>query len=233
MIILGLDTASAATTVALVREGGVFEKRHDPPAGERPGHATRLLALVDEVLGRAGTELRAVGRIGVGVGPGSFTGLRIGVATARALAQAHGAELVGVSTLEALARGAADQPRAGSVLAVLDARRQEAFAAAWRDEAPVLAPAALPPAALAQATRSLARDDGLPPLAVGEGALRFREQIEAAGAVVPPDDDPVHRVGARHVCRLAGEAAPGDFEAVLPHYLRLPDAEITRRQRQP
>lgn len=233
MSVLGLDTATAATTVALVRDDGtVFEARHDPPAGERPGHATRLLALVDDVLGQAGGRLEAVERIGVGVGPGSFTGLRIGVSTARALAQAHGAELVGVSTLRVLARGTVALA-GGTVLAVLDARRQEAFAAAWRDDVPVFEPAALSPAALARAARSLAHRAEAPPLAVGEGALRFRHQIEATGAAVPPDGDPVHRVGARHLCRLAGQAQPGDLHAVLPHYLRLPDAEITRRQRQP
>lgn len=232
MTILGLDTASAATAVALTHAGRVFEVRHDPGADERPGHAARLLALVDEVLDQARVELSVVTRIGVGVGPGSFTGLRIGVATARALAQAQGAELVGVSTLRALACGAADQAGAGTVLAVLDARRGEAFAGAWRGAGVVLAPAALAPTALAQAVRGLTRDAGSPLLAVGEGALRFRQQIEVAGAVVPPDGDSLHRVGARHICRLAGEAEPGEPEAVLPHYLRLPDAEINRRQRQ-
>jgi tRNA threonylcarbamoyladenosine biosynthesis protein TsaB len=155
------------------------------------------------------------------------------VATARALAQAQGAELVGVSTLRALAWGVAGDAGCGTALAVLDARRGEAFAAAWRGDQAVLPEAALAPTALADAVETLVRAGDSPLLAVGEGALRFRQQLEVAGAVVPPDGDALHRVGARHVCRLAGEAEPGEPETVLPRYLRLPDAEINRRQRQP
>ncbi|HKG17272.1 MAG TPA: tRNA (adenosine(37)-N6)-threonylcarbamoyltransferase complex dimerization subunit type 1 TsaB [Solirubrobacteraceae bacterium] len=227
MTILAMDTATAATAVALDRgDCAVFEARHDPAAGERPGHASRLLGLIEETLAAAGVALDDVGRLAVGTGPGSYTGLRIGVATARALAQAHGAQLVGVSTLRALAEGAAEREGRGARLAVLDARRGEAFAAAWRDGEELLAPAALAPAALARAAAGLPR----PVLAIGEGTLRFRHEIEPAGAAIPPDDDPIHRVSAAPMCRLARAAEPGAREAVLPEYLRLPDAEIARRR---
>ena len=106
----------------------MFEVRDDPEPGARPMHAARLLAAAEEALGAAGVGWEDVDRLAIGVGPGSFTGLRIGIATARALAQGRGLPLVGVSSLEALARGAA----APLVLAVLDARRGEAFAAAWQ-----------------------------------------------------------------------------------------------------
>ena len=87
-----MDTATPATAVAVwAPEGPAVERRDDPAPGERPGHASRLLALVDEVV----DDWEAITRIAVGVGPGGFTGLRIGVATARALAQAAGAQLVG------------------------------------------------------------------------------------------------------------------------------------------
>ena len=117
MIVLGFDTATPATAVALLdgASGDGAERRHDPAPGERPGHAPRLLALAHELLGEAGLAFADVERIAVGLGPGGFTGLRIGVATARALAQAAGAELVGVSTLHALA--AAAQPAAGAARA--------------------------------------------------------------------------------------------------------------------
>ena len=160
----------------------------------------------------------------MGVGPGSFTGLRIGVATARGLAQGWDVALVGVSTLRALALGT----EAPSVAAVIDARRGEAFAAAWRDGEEVLTPAALAPEALAEALGAIDPK----PLAVGDGALRFRAILESAGAGVPPDGDPLHRVSARQVCRLGAEARTAERDAVLPHYLRLPDAE-TRRPRDP
>ena len=229
MRVLAFDTATAATVVGVRGDdGSEFEARHDPAAGERPGHATRLLALVEATLADAGIAGGEVDRIGVGIGPGSFTGLRIGVATARALAQAHDAELVAVSTPRALAGGATDDP-GRTVAAVLDARRGEAFAAAWRGERELLGAVALGPAALARELAALPD----PVLAVGEGALRFRSHIEPAGPVVPPDDDPLHRLRAGPLCRLAVAAESAGRDTVLPDYLRVPDAEIARREREP
>jgi tRNA threonylcarbamoyladenosine biosynthesis protein TsaB len=220
MTVLGFDTATPATAVGVLRDdGAVFEARHDPEPGERPGHATRLLGLVDEVLEAAGIRLDDVERIAVGVGPGSFTGLRIGIATARGLAQGTGAELVGVSTLRALAEGAVEPGR--PVVAVLDARRGEAFAAAWDGDTELMPPAALAPQALAEALRAL----DTPPLALGDGAIRFRADLEPAGAAIPPDDDQLHRVTARHVCRLGAAAPSAGIAAVVPDYRRLPDAQ--------
>ena len=223
-VILGFDTATPATAVALARGDDVVEARHDPAPGERPGHQTMLLALVDRVMHEAGASWDDVERLAVGVGPGTFTGLRIGVATARGLAQARGLGLVGVSTLEALARGV-DAPR--PVLAVLDARRGEAFAAAWHGSERLLAPAALSPDALAAAAAALPAT----PLAAGDGAVRFRERLEAIGADVPPDDDAVHRVSARGHCHLAAGLPAGGPDGILPEYLRVPDADITHAKR--
>jgi tRNA threonylcarbamoyladenosine biosynthesis protein TsaB len=177
-----------------------------------------VLSLAHALLADTGRTFADVDRIAVGVGPGSFTGLRIGIATARALAQARGLPLVGVSSLEALARGAAGDL---VVLAVLDARRGEVFAAA----AGVLAPSALAPEALADWVRAL----GSAPLAVGDGAIRFRDPLEAAGALVPPDEDGVHRLRAEHVCRLGAAGTPTDRDALLPDYLREPDAVPRQR----
>ena len=109
MIVLGLDTATPATVVAVLddaRPDAVLEDRHEPRDGERPGHAAQLLGIAAKQLAAAGLGFADVDRIAVGLGPGTFTGLRIGVATARALAQSSGAELVGVSTLRALALAA-------------------------------------------------------------------------------------------------------------------------------
>jgi tRNA threonylcarbamoyladenosine biosynthesis protein TsaB len=230
VIVLGFDTATPATAVALLEEarpGEATERRHEPAAGERPGHAAQLLALAAELLDEAGMTFADVDRVAVGLGPGTFTGLRIGVATARALAQSAGAELVGVSTLRALAVEAQPLVEAGSgVLAVIDARRGEAFAAGWRDRRPVLEQAALAPAALAQ---RIARMGGSW-LAVGDGALRFREDLEGVGCTVPADGSAQHDVSARAVCRLALEAPRGTArDLVVPAYLRLPDAVISRK----
>jgi tRNA threonylcarbamoyladenosine biosynthesis protein TsaB len=216
-VILGLDTATPATVVAiLLDEGEPVQLRHEPSPGERPGHATQLLGLARRVLDAVGADFDDVRRIGVGVGPGTFTGLRIGVATARALAQATGAEVAAVSTLEALA-AAADTDRA--VLAVLDARRGEAYAAAFHDGKRLVAPMAIAPDGLA----ALADSRRAPWLAVGDGAVRFRDRLEPA-VEVPADASPLHGASALAVCRLAREADPVDRDALLPEYVRLPDA---------
>src|SRR4051794_33235740 len=129
MNVLAFDTATPATAVAFVRaDGTAVEERHEPRPGERPGHATQLLELIEHVLAEGGAGWDAIDRIVVGAGPGTFTGLRIGVATARGLAQGRGIDLVAVSTLEALAAAAGDAAgNATTILAVLDARRGEAF----------------------------------------------------------------------------------------------------------
>lgn len=219
-MILGLDTATPSTAVALLlADGTVHERRDDPPPGGRPQHAARVLELAEAVLAAAGAGWADLERIAVGVGPGGFTGLRIGVATARALAQAHGTPLVAVSTLDALAAGL--PPEAPARLAVIDARRGEAFAAAYGPGGePWLAAAPLAPDALAQAVRALPA--GVP--AAGDGAVRFRTHLEGAGALVAPDGDPVHRVSAAHVCRLGAAGTPADRDALLPDYVRAPDA---------
>jgi tRNA threonylcarbamoyladenosine biosynthesis protein TsaB len=236
-ILLGFDTATPATAVALLRGDEAFEARHDPAPGERPGHATRLLALIAEVMERGGVGWSEIDRLAVGVGPGSFTGLRIGLASARSLAQARGLPLVGVSSLEALAAPAREMPparRPGSpertapassgctrVAAVIDARRREVFAAVWEGERRTLAPAALEPTALADRLRAA----GGATLAVGDGAVRFREQLEPAGATIPADGSPLHRLSAAWICRLGARTEPAGPGTVLPSYLREPDAK--------
>lgn len=224
MIVLGFDTATSATAVALLdseKPVGAGERRHDPAGGERPQHSSLLLALAHELLEEAGITFAAVDRIAVGLGPGGFTGLRIGVSTARALAQAAGAQIAGVSTLQALAAAAEPRPEQG-VLAIVDARRGEVFAAGWRAGEQVLGPVAVAPAQVG----GLA---GPGWLAVGDGALRFRDSLEAAGCVVPEDRSAQHRVSALVVCRLglaAGSATQRDL--VVPDYLRRPDAVPSR-----
>ncbi len=230
MIVLALDTATAATAVAVLDSGGLgaaVERRHDPALGERPGHTTRVLGLCAAALEAAGAEWDDLDRIAVGTGPGSFTGLRIGLATAHGLALARGLPLVGVSSLHALADGAVEDAPGGRVAAVLDARRGEAFAAAWDGGSVAMAPVALAPQALAEAL------DGLsgPRMAVGDGTLRFRALIERAGLEVPDDDSPLHRVSASRLARLALDVRPGARGTVLPDYLRRPDAELARAGR--
>jgi tRNA threonylcarbamoyladenosine biosynthesis protein TsaB len=220
--VLGFDTSTAELSVAAVAGDRVLAERATGPDDRgRPRHATALLEAIDAVLADAG-GWDAVGRIAVGVGPGTFTGLRIGVSTARALAQAREIGLAGVSSLATLAAGA---DAAGPRLAVLDAKRGEAFAALYEADGTELWPAWVgSPEELAERVRRLESR----PVAVGDGSVRFRHQLEAAGAVVPADGDEVHRPRARHLCRLA-EGVP-DARDIEPDYLRRPDAELWRER---
>lgn len=231
-VLLAFDTATSSTVVGVTAPGILepVELRDDPAPGERPRHAQQLLPLAREALRRVDLRFDDVERVVVGTGPGSFTGLRIGLATARALALAAGAELVGISTLRALAVPAEQAVGPQSVVApVLDARRGEVFLAAWRAGQLVLLPRAVAPDRAAE----LAQEGGAWKrrvwLAVGDGAIRFRSTLEAAGVSVPADHSPLHRVDPAVLCRLGAEAEPSDRTDVLPEYLRLPDAEVALR----
>jgi tRNA threonylcarbamoyladenosine biosynthesis protein TsaB len=225
--VLGIDTATSDVAVAVARDGELlWEGRQEPEDGGRPRHSAALLAAVESALAAAG-GWEAVGLIAVGVGPGTFTGLRVGVATARALAQARGLELAPVSSLAALARGIPDR-ETKLALALIDARRGEAFAGLYdaADE-PIWEPLVAGPQELAERLANLPHT----PRAAGDGSLRFRDRLEAAGVEVLPDADPAHRMAARHVCGLASRAPRMPPDRVTPIYLRRPDAEVWREQR--
>jgi tRNA threonylcarbamoyladenosine biosynthesis protein TsaB len=199
MVILAFDTATDVATAALVREGEVL--------GERRSRAARILVDVEELLAEAGLAPDAVGGIAVGTGPGGYTGLRMGLVTARTLAFSLGVGVAGVSTLDALAAGSP------GAVPVLDARRGEVFTRA-DGSAAVLAPEDLK----VEAGR----------IYVGDGAVRYRTVIEERGGTVPPDESDVHVPWARHHAALARDFGPA--ERAEPLYLRLPDAEKARRE---
>jgi tRNA threonylcarbamoyladenosine biosynthesis protein TsaB len=161
-----------------------------------------------------------VSGVAVGTGPGTFTGLRIGVATARALATAAHLPLHPVSSLAALAAGIA----APLTLPLIDARRGEVFGALFEGGEQVVEPFVARPEQVAErAGRELASA-----VAAGDGSLRFREILETAGVRVAPDGSELHVVRALHVCRLAAGVPAEPPEAVLPTYIRAPDAEPTQ-----
>jgi len=197
MLTLAFDTATGVATSALVRDGEVL--------GERASRAVRVLADAEELLEHAGAEPRELNRLVVGTGPGSFTGVRMGLAAARGLAFALDLRLAGVSTLDALAAGAP------GALPVVDAGRREVFTLV--DGNPAVA-----------APGELRLEPGT--TCVGDGAVRYREVLEALGATIPPRDSELHLPRARFHVELAREF--GDPETVEPLYLRLPDAERAR-----
>jgi tRNA threonylcarbamoyladenosine biosynthesis protein TsaB len=246
MIVLGFDTATPSTTVGLrLADGIVLQARDDPGSQGRPGHATRLLEMAARLLAEAGIGWSALERIAVGVGPGRFTGLRVGIATAHGLAQSLSAELVGVSSLRALALGVSRRGQGGLVLAVIDARRGEAFAGAYaladgpeadRGEAALprelVPPRALAPADLGRAMGCVASAQSAGQaatgwIAVGDGAVLYRAELDRLGGVhVPPEDAPLHKVSGEAICQIAASAPGEAIDMVLPDYRRRPDAEI-------
>lgn len=220
--VLGFDTSTALLSVALTDGRETLAERFvEADSNGRPRHARDLMGAIEAEVGGVG-GWHGISRIAVGTGPGTFTGVRIGVATARALAQASGVELVGVSSLAALAAGASEGP----VLAVIDAKRDEVFAALFEGSEEVWEPAVGPPSELAQRILSA----GISPVAIGDGAVRFRKELEASGARVPRNGEDVHRVGARHVCILGAGIDPPPLEEIKPTYLRRPDAELWRER---
>ncbi len=218
MTILGFDTSTAASVAAvLCPDGELFENAPSPARLlERPAHASELLPAVDDVMSRAEVEFADLDAIAVGVGPGTFTGLRIGVATARALAKANDLPVRAVSSLEALAAGMTGSSR----LALIDAKRGEVYAALFEGDEERWPPTVLAIDALVERLRSAPTT----PLAAGDGSLRFRDELEAAGVAVAPAESPLHVVSAGHLCRRALDAPDVAPEQVVPNYLREPDA---------
>ena len=220
--VLGFDTATALVTLAVVDGGDVIaEVEHGPDDAGRPRASELLLPEIESQVSAAGGWDR-IERIAVGIGPGSFTGLRLGIATARALAQGRELSVAGVVTTDALARGIREAHPGQPQLAVLDARRGEAFAAVYEaDGERAWGPDVLAPEALAE------RAGGIdpPPVAAGDGSVRFRDQLEAAGVRVADPEDPAHRVAARHVCALGARQPAREPAAIEPLYLRAPDAD--------
>jgi len=187
----------------------------------RPQHAAVLLGEIERAADAAG-GWDAVDLIATGLGPGSFTGVRVAVATARGLAASTGLPVAGICTLDAIGRalGECDEWR-GERLAVLDARRGEVFAALYSEMGERLwEPLVSPPDELAERVGGIAR----PLRAAGSGALRFRQELARRGVEVPDDADPVHRVAARHICALAAAGVVGNAGPLAPIYLRPPDA---------
>lgn len=207
MIVLALDTCLSACGVALVDGGQVLARRQAPMVR---GHQERLGAMVAEVMADAGADFAILDRIGVTLGPGSFTGLRVGLAFAKGLALALDRPCVGVGSLEALA-----QDRPGLVVAIADARRDQAYWQAFRDGGAVTEAAATGLTQIADWLRAKGGPDTL----VGPGAGLLAEYFPAAACAFLEGPDPAM------VARLAAAAAE-PLTPPRPLYLRTPDAKL-------
>jgi tRNA threonylcarbamoyladenosine biosynthesis protein TsaB len=207
--ILALDTCVEACSVAAWADGRTLAAISEPMVR---GHQERLAPMAAEALAEAGLAPADLDRIAVTIGPGSFTGLRVGLAFAKGLALALERPLVGIGALEALAA----QRGPGFVVACLDARRGRVYLQAFIDGRAVMAPDALD--AEVAAARIAELWTGGPALLVGSGAPLIAAVLP--GAQVEPQAVPDPAV----VARLAAARAPG--APVRPLYLRAPDARI-------
>lgn len=236
---LALDTATPATVAAAVAPSrvdgsdGPHAARIEIPAeGARPDHTRRLLPLAEDVLDETGGNWSTVTRIVVGLGPGTFTGIRVGVATARAAALASGAAVVGVPTSAALAAAARDAGADGPIVVAQDARRKEYFVTVVGPGDVAEQVAALAPFTCAQTdlVATVAALDPRPSVAVGDGAQAWRADLEALGVHVP-EDPAAHRVDGVALAAVAARTEPAAAADVRPIYVRAPDAIPTAERR--
>jgi tRNA threonylcarbamoyladenosine biosynthesis protein TsaB len=226
LIILSLDTTTAAGSIAVLRDGVVLAELTGNPAIT---HGQRLPEDLTRVLSEASIRIEDVELYAVAAGPGSFTGLRVGIATVQGLAMARGCRIVPVSALEALARSAANPH--DPVAAWMDAQRGEVFSEVYApDGCHVLVPAVSSlPVPLLDAWDP--GSHGAAPVFIGDGAVHYRAEIldRFAGEVRVIHPPPL--------ARIIGEiAASAPERAVLPHavvplYIRKPDAELARTRR--
>jgi tRNA threonylcarbamoyladenosine biosynthesis protein TsaB len=215
VLILALDASTPVTTVAVARGNARDRDVLAEVSTTGRGASEALLPAVQAALDLAGEELDSVGLVLCGIGPGTFTGIRIAAATARALSVGKGMALARNSTLDALAAPALSC--SPDVLAVLDARRGQVFARRFSGAGPTTGMYCVRPEELSV--------EGEPVL-VGDGAVRYREDLTGLGRI-PPDGSPLHRVtAAGHV--VSADFAPVRPEDLVPVYVREPDAEVRR-----
>jgi tRNA threonylcarbamoyladenosine biosynthesis protein TsaB len=234
VLILALDTSAAGGSAAVIRVDGDHTTVIEIAGDGTRSHGERLPVELMAVLREAGASIEDVDRLAVAVGPGSFTGLRVGIATIQGLALARALPVTPVSTFEALAWPAPGATSTDAIAAWVEAHRGEVFATLFApDGRTVLAPAtALTPEATLDAWR-----DALAPQArvrfLGDGAVRYRDVIrgELAGQAVIDETAPL-LAGA--IGRIAA-AEPGRAvspHAIVPIYVRRPDVELARDRRQ-
>jgi tRNA threonylcarbamoyladenosine biosynthesis protein TsaB len=235
-MIAGIETATAACSVAVAADDGHLLAEATSLAG--PSHTQRLLADLQHALAMAGAGPADVSTVVVGLGPGTFTGLRIGIATARALAQALGARLVGVPTLASLALALAEGDAAAKspvVVPLIDGKRGEVFAACYRRAAGYAVhcatDAAAPPLELVRgpvAVPAAELQSFLAPwptaIVGGEGATLYAGELPSRAHVSRRVNAPTAAMAVRAWVACVPGLVDG-ADDVLPIYVRAPDAE--------
>ncbi len=226
MLILAFESSARAASAALLRDGSLISQ-YSQCSGLT--HSRTLLPMAEDMLKNAELTIRDVDCFAVAHGPGSFTGIRIGVSTVKGLAWASGKPCVGVSTLEAMAwHGLA---AGGPVCPVMDARRQQVYNALFeiRDGRPVRLTEDRP-IALAELAPQLKALD-VPAFLVGDGAELTAKYLQSAGIPFRMAPENLRWQSAWGVAMAASDKTPGTADALLPVYLRLSQAERERQER--
>jgi tRNA threonylcarbamoyladenosine biosynthesis protein TsaB len=221
--ILAVETALGACSAAVISDGRILAQEHEPMLR---GHAEALAPMVQRVMKHAGMEFRSLQRVAVTTGPGTFTGQRVGLAFARALALALKIPAVGISTLEAMAAEALSRFQdARWAISVADAKRGEIYLAARAQGSELLIPPRLLPVDEAGcAVSATAQFLGFAPVLAGTAAPVVRERLMQMG--YSPLDSEVRQPTAAFVA-LSCERLPESASA-RPLYLRPPDAKLPR-----
>jgi tRNA threonylcarbamoyladenosine biosynthesis protein TsaB len=210
LILLALDTCLDACSAAVLADENVLARLSEPM---RRGHQERLGLMAEAAMAEAATAFSGLDRIGVTLGPGSFTGLRVGLAFAKGLGLALDRPVVGVGVLEALARSAGD----GFVASVIDARREQVYLQVFEAGRALMAPDVL--SVETAAARLAELWTGGPAALTGPGAALLAGVLPGAALIEQAAPDPVA------VARLAAQARP-PFPPPRPLYLRAPDAKL-------
>lgn len=220
MLILTIETSTPTERVAVVRDGSVLAEIVETVGR---GHTEKLLGAVESVLSRASAGLRELDAIAVSIGPGRFSGLRVGLATAKGLAAARGLPVVPVQSLEALAESA--RPYEGLVCPMLDARRGEVYAALFHlgdGRERVLQDVAVAPAGMIERVQEAA--GGREVLFIGSGAVACADDVRASlgGGARFPDADvsTATPLAMAAIVEELGLPDPAEAATLEPVYLR-------------
>lgn len=226
MLVLGIDTATRIASVGLVRDGELLDEESCPASSN---HTETLLPLLLKLLARCGVSLGEVYGVGVSIGPGSFTGLRIGLSTAKGFAYALGWKVVGEPTLAALAHTVSDWQ--GNICPILDARKGEVYTALFhRDRQGQLARLT---ADQVCAPRTLLDSLATPCVFLGDGVETYGNLMqEHCGPAIRLLPFATHHPRGATIARLAWErfcrGESDDLSDLAPCYVRKPDAEFKR-----
>lgn len=236
MRVVALDTTTRAGSVALVEDDRLVYERHGDAART---HAERLPAEITDAVHASGLALADIDLYAVASGPGSFTGLRIGIATIQGLAFVHGRRIVAVPALNALAHaGSVDLPPGTLIAAWMDAHRRDVFSALYRvtaaapftEERLTEVEGAVVGSPASTLARWNARAGGVPAVFIGDGAVMYAADIArdmpGSRVMAPP---PI--AGAIGRLAIACASAALDPAGVRPLYVRRPDAEIARDEK--